>query len=154
MRHREQPIDVPRRRPYFRVIVGDRELAFRVPRPSSLERVSSVLQRQAGEDTTRTSEASEGAQGVVLGAYWADGLMELEGDPSDGMSVWGEIYDAGFSVQEIRAIYLALLDVTAQLSSEEAVQATVDFSWARAQGTTALSTSETGTSAICGDSSG
>jgi len=154
MRHRDQPIEVPRRRPYFQVIVGDRELAFRVPRPSSLERVSRVLRRQADEDSARTAEASEEAQGVVLGAYWADGVLALEGDPADGLSVWGEIYDCGFSIQEIRAIYLALLDVTAQLSSEEAVQATVDFSWARAPETTAPSTSESGTSEICGDSSG
>jgi hypothetical protein len=154
MRHRDQPIEVPRRRPYFRVIVGDRELAFRVPRPSSLERVSRVLRRQAGEDSAQTAEASEEAQGVVLGAYWADGTMALESDPSDGLFVWGEVYDAGFSVQEIRAIYMALLEVTAQLSSEEAVRATVDFSWARVPATTAPSTSETDTSVICGDSSG
>ena len=128
MRKRDTPLEHPRRLPYLRgQIPGiDHIWTFRLPRPRDAQKLIARYTKATEEaDDEMPLEGIEEAVGLFIGAVWADEVYELENeDPGD---IYGELYDAGWSLRQALGIVKAINEAVGAEEAEE-IRLTVDFS--------------------------
>lgn len=163
MHKRQQPREIPLRAPYFAVEVAEHgRIDFRKPSAAQMPKLQKVVEAVDRDKLLAAAKANGGeitvagdvlgAQGAVVGLFWAHRDFDLVAKPGDdliafGQEVFEELHEGGFDLIDITTMWVGCLDKLRETRVEVAsVAQALGFTRARAAGSTGSSPSPDSTS--------